>query len=347
MPEAERLIVGLWNRLKEQGRDHSATKVLTAAHSYVKVNNRKDILLPGLRKVQYILKDARKRENELSPKDKKMQKPWSMATLDEYSLPSESIPNVLQVWRYAVNLGAEFTIRQAKWAARLYYLIKDLDIAEQWFHIMCYSREEELALLSGTQMRIDQLNSFLIMEPWEIMTLTETDPRFKANRNINHTCALIGIDGGIVEEFYYAFADIAQSHQEMFLEDKLPDDVDRVDKLYVLISSLPSSSKFFPDFESRMVYLRHLAKLSTLPYWKTAKPEEIHSLIIELRSWIIAKAKEKIGRENSPKRESVLGNLPWHGGFPLDIYLRAGFSLEEDTKELEAELKKVHPDWFE
>ena len=143
-------------------------------------------------------------------------------------------------------------------------------------------------------------------------------------------------------------ADIAQSHLDMILEGKLVDNVDRVNELNRLIHSLPSSSKYFPDFESRMVYLRHLAKLSELPYWKTAKPEEIHSLIIELRAWIIAVMKHKAEEDNDPKPHllsSIFGRS--YGGFPLDIYLRAGFSLDEDTKELEAELKKVHPDWWE
>lgn len=294
------------------------------------------------------------RLNDLPPDKKKLldksNRPWNLETLDENdcSLPHDTIPLVLQLWRYCKNLGADLTVRQAKWASRLCYLLKDLDIAEQWINMMRYSREEELSLLSGTQMRTDQLNSLLIMKPWERMTLTETDVKFKANRKINHTFTPIGADGGIVEEFFYAFADILQSHLDMILEDKLLDDLDRVNKLSSFIHSLPSSSKYFPDFESRMVYLRHLAKLSKLPYWKTAKPEEIHSLIIELRAWTIALMKDKIEKENNPKPESLLGlALHSYGGFPLDIYLRAGFSLEQDTKELETELRKVHPDWWE
>ena len=93
---------------------------------------------------------------------------------------------------------------------------------------MRYSREEELSLLSGTKMRTDQLNSFLIMEPWERMTLVETDVKFKVNMKINHTFAAMASDGGLVEEFFYAFADIAQSHLDMDLDDKLVDNVDSV-----------------------------------------------------------------------------------------------------------------------
>jgi len=307
--------------------------------------------IPKLRTFQEYVKRARKRQITLREKpDVDGSKAWNLEILDENdcSLPHDTIPFVLQLWRYCKNLGSDLTIRQAKWASRLCYLLKDLGISEQWIHIMRYSREEELSLLSGTQMRTDQLNSLLIMEPWERMTLVETDVRFKANWKINHTIAPKGSDGGIVEEFLYAFADILQSRFYMMLDDKLPDDIDRVDKISTLIHSLPSSSKYFPDFESRMVYLRHLAKLSTLPYWKTAKPEEIHSLIIDLRAWIIAIIKNKIEKENKPKPKSLLGlDLRSREAFPLDIYLRAGFSLEQDSEEFFAELRKVHPDWFE
>ena len=295
--------------------------------------------------------------NDLPPDKKKLldksNRPWNLETLNEKdgSLPHDTLPFVLQLWRYCKNLGADLTIRQAKWASRLNYFFKDLDIAEQWIHIMRYSREEELSFLSGTRMRTDQLNSLLIMEPWERMTLTETDVRFKANSKIAHTFTPIAYDGGIVEEFFYAIADIFQSHIDMTLEDEMPVGLDRVNKLSSLIHSLPSSSKYFPDFESRMVYLRHLAKLSKLPYWQTAEPEEIHGLIIELREWIIAGMKDKAEEDKNPKPHfSILGYRTYRGSydkFPLDIYLRAGFSLDEDTKELEAELRKVHPDWWE
>ncbi len=348
--EMIRVMLETWFRMRTIDYEPTAKEVRASVVRQLEKECYTESEIPKLRTFQEYLRRARKRQITLREKPKVDESnPWNLETLDEndWSLPHDTIPFVLQLWRYCKNLGADLTIRQAKWASRLSYLLKDLDIAKQWIHIMRYSREEELSLLSGTQMRTDQLNSLLIMNPWERMTLAETDVKFKANRKINHTFTPIARDGGIVEESFYAFADIEQSHLDMFLENKLVDNFDRVNELSRLIHSLPSSSKYFPDFESRMVYLRHLAKLSKLPYWKTAKPEEIYSLIIELRAWIISQTEEKIKRENNPQSESPLGYMLWHRGFPLDIYLRAGFSLDEDTKELGAELKKVHPDWWE
>lgn len=347
--EMKREIIETWSNMKSIDYEPLPKEVRASVFQKLEKQGYKESEIPALRTFQEYLKRARKRQLTLNQESKvDEQKPWNIETLDELPLPSESIPFVLQLWRYCKNLGPELTIRQAKWAARLYYLIKDFDIAEQLIHVIRYSREEELSLLSGTPMRTDQLNSLLVMQPWERLTLAETDTTFKANMRINHSFTQRGRDGGITEEFCYAFADIFQSHMDMWLEDKYPDDIERVRELNVLIGSLPSSSKYFPDFESRMVYLRHLAKLSQLPYWRTAEPEEIHALIIDLRSWVVSQAEEKIERENNPKSESLFGYMLGEGGsFPLDIYLRAGFSLDKDTEELEAEIRKTHPNWFE
>jgi hypothetical protein len=78
---------------------------------------------PSLSKVQKVLATIRKKANELpdSPQDK----PWSTATLDEHPIPPEAIPGVLKVWKLRAEKGDSFTIREAKWAARLSALITD------------------------------------------------------------------------------------------------------------------------------------------------------------------------------------------------------------------------------
>jgi hypothetical protein len=55
-----------------------------------------------------------------------LEKPWSMATLDEYSLPPQAVPAVLKVWKFRTEGETTFTIREAKWAARLSGLIEDI-----------------------------------------------------------------------------------------------------------------------------------------------------------------------------------------------------------------------------
>jgi len=346
----ERTIIETWLNMRRPDHEPSATEVRASVIRQLEKQGYTEHELPKLRTFQEYIRRARKRNFTLrSSSNVDESLPWNIQILEDknYYIPPDAIPFVLQLWRYCKNLGPELTIRQAKWAARLAYLLNDLDIAEQWIHVVRYATEEELAILSGTQMKTDQLNSLLIMQPWESMTLAETDVRFKANRKISHSFIPFAPDGGITEEFYYAFSDISQSSLNMMLEHKLPEDYERVNELDHLIGSLPSSSKYFPDYESRLVYLRHLSKLSQLPYLRKAKPEEIHAVITDLRNWIISQAEKKIKIKNNPHADSLFDIVSSYGGFPLDIYERVGFSLEEDTKELEAELRKLHPDWFE
>ena len=70
---------------------------------------------PGLSYVQKVLAIVRKKAKELPDPQ---EKPWSMATLDEYPISPEAIPEVLRIWALRMESGISFTIREAKWAAR-------------------------------------------------------------------------------------------------------------------------------------------------------------------------------------------------------------------------------------
>ncbi len=162
--EMERIIIETWLNMRKPDYEPTAIKVRSSVVRQLAKEGYAEPELPKLRTFQEYLRHARKTQITLREKSKLDEsKPWNLEILDENycSLPHDTIPFVLQFWRYCKNLGADLTIRQVKWASRLSHLLKDLDVSEQWIHIMRYSREEELSLLSGAQMRTDQLNSLL------------------------------------------------------------------------------------------------------------------------------------------------------------------------------------------
>jgi hypothetical protein len=71
---------------------------------------------PSLSSVQKVLATVRRTAKDDIPQ----KKPWSMATLDEHPIPPEAIPFVLNVWKLRVAREEGFTIREAKWVARLF-----------------------------------------------------------------------------------------------------------------------------------------------------------------------------------------------------------------------------------
>ncbi len=82
---------------------------------------------PGLSAVQKVLAKVKK-GNMPYPQDR----PWSMAALDTYpelkieSPSPEALSIVLKVWKSHMEQGQDFSIREAKWAARLSHLLKDV-----------------------------------------------------------------------------------------------------------------------------------------------------------------------------------------------------------------------------
>ncbi len=327
LPEAEKLIVGLWQELKKEGKDHSAGKVLAAAEAYVGTTNKKNLFLPGLRKTQDIIKEARHKNSTLSLEEKGMQEPWSLSTLDKYPIPPEALPAVLECWRYTINLGDPLTIRQAKWVARLYFIFTD--ITELTLNSGMYAYEELLSLISGTPMRNFELDNHLVMGYREVQTIKIPE---WGNSIVTYSAkpqVFIAEDGGIMEEFLNA----------------LPSDIHNNDINYVadyayylisLISALPSSVKYFPDIESRMVYLRHLYYLSSVDNWKRFKPEEIRDIVVDLRKWIV-ETKAEIDEERTRKQsfhypfKNIRMKDEWEhinrdSLNPADIYKRVGYS---------------------
>lgn len=101
---------------------------------------------PGLSAIRKVLTEVKKKVSEPSLEDK----PWSTATLDSYPIPPEALKAVLEVWKLRIDSeewNFSFSIREAKWAARLSGLIKDTE--ELSTRANQYARAEILYQLIG------------------------------------------------------------------------------------------------------------------------------------------------------------------------------------------------------
>ena len=81
---------------------------------------------PSLSAVQKVLARIHKQEREL-PRDPE-DRPWSVSDLTQYPVPPEALPTILRAWANALHWSASLTIREVRWAARLYYLIKESSV---------------------------------------------------------------------------------------------------------------------------------------------------------------------------------------------------------------------------
>jgi hypothetical protein len=78
---------------------------------------------PSLSSVQKVLATVRKKDNKPNPEEM----PWSTATLDSYPISPEALSIVLKMWKSRIEKGDTFTIREAKWVARLSRLLEDIE----------------------------------------------------------------------------------------------------------------------------------------------------------------------------------------------------------------------------
>lgn len=108
-----------------------------------------------------------KRISSYSKKASSEDEAWTIGTLGDYPISPEALPVVLATCKYAREAGNLFTIRQAKWTARLSGVLKDEPPWYLWYWTARYAGAE--------------LISRLINRPFDTTTLDTqlTDPESK------------------------------------------------------------------------------------------------------------------------------------------------------------------------
>lgn len=117
---------------------------------------------PSLSSVQKVLAKVRKKANEPNEEDQ----PWSTATLGKFPIPPDALPAVLKVWKFRIEKGDTFTIREAKWAARLSG--HEQDIERLFFLASRHARTEFIFDLIGRPFDSTELDRSLMGLPVEM-----------------------------------------------------------------------------------------------------------------------------------------------------------------------------------
>ena len=99
-----------------------------------------------------------------------MSKPWNLGSLAEYPMPNEDLPVVLRCWKEAQLSDSSFTIREAKWCARLSTFIKDSFTLYSWASV--YANRELGYEILGKPSEFDTsgLDTIATSTPWELAT---------------------------------------------------------------------------------------------------------------------------------------------------------------------------------
>ena len=107
---------------------------------------------PGVSTVSKELKRLRDIDAARSTESKGLDVEWTIQSLSKYPIAPDALPSVLNAWFETQSLKSEFrqvpsmTIRQARWVARLYCVIKDTKALLGYSMIMAdFERQAEVA----------------------------------------------------------------------------------------------------------------------------------------------------------------------------------------------------------
>jgi len=216
----------------------------------------------------------------------KFEEPWTMASLKDRSLPPESIPSVLKVWRYAINTSEKFTLAQAEWVSRLYTVYEQTSLL--WFWSYQYAHEERLSEVTEQEMDSFLLDSKLILSRWETDTLARTDFRDEPIHYGAERLLPIDKDGNVIEELLHGDLPTNPRDDSYFNERNLA-------LSEGIRDLLPLRTLGFTE-EAEMVYLRWYTYLIKGPNWDKLPAQDALNIIESLR--------EIIKEEQSHRRES-------------------------------------------
>ncbi|MFC2013364.1 hypothetical protein ACFLU8_00510 [Chloroflexota bacterium] len=113
---------------------------------------------PGLSAVQKILTNIRSRAKDIEsePEDRL----WSVPSLAEHEIPPQALPAVLNVWALTLEQNfPPFTIREAKWVARLSCVIETP--FSLWWWANAVAHKERVMKVTGSYHTDRELDSVL------------------------------------------------------------------------------------------------------------------------------------------------------------------------------------------
>lgn len=275
-PSAKEVRHTLGERLNEVGRAYS---------------------LPSLRTVQTALTQVRKREPELPDVDY----PWSLGTSEEHGILPEATGDLLAVWVWSRAVGQPFTIRQAKWTARL----RGLATAWPWearesllyYWSGLYALEERASKALGLSLDTSELDGEMAMTGWERTTAFWAGKREA---------------GGEKQERYLDYpTHIAEDRSRLHLV--------RVRAGATVEQQLELTDMPESDLSggSDRVYAYWLRYLGRGPRWQGMSPQERHGIAQRLREQV--KGHGEVLKQAS---QYQLRDWSWK---PLDILKEAGY----------------------
>ncbi len=107
---------------------------------------------PSVSTIQKVLARIHNKKRELPPDPE--DSPWSISDITQHPIPPEVLPAVLSEWADALVRGKPLTVREARWVACLYHVIKESG----------YRDAGLLAVMAGKYALLEKTTQFLTVK---------------------------------------------------------------------------------------------------------------------------------------------------------------------------------------
>jgi len=207
--------------------------------------------------------------------------PWSLgvSVQPEYGISPEATGALLAVWNYCLAIGHVFTIREARWVARLRpaFAGRDSRIGELFAHAYEYAIRERICKILNKQIDTIDLDAGLFIKNRERYVYRSLGlvPRISVPYHQREERM------GNAYWDYLAWAEHAATNIAFNHIPKAAIDtgeINEIQKLFSLTEKLPG--------EQDRIYAALLLFLSKGPKWDTLSTQEYLQILSELRKWV-------------------------------------------------------------
>lgn len=274
--EVRDMVVRAWREIKRRGEEPRAKEVRAEVARELKERGRSDHQLPQLRTVQDILQKARQRFSE---DEKALDEPWCMGSLERYPLPPDALPAVLRVWKLMLTFYKPLTIREATWVARLHSVgPDDTESLMMWAGI--YAEQEASSAALNQPSDSSALDASLVMDYWEWATVA-----WIRGQAWVQTMKVQGPQRPHVIRIGDSESEQTAESAEHLFYGKLEECQGNTDGRRQVLARLADLGL---SEEATLVYAHWLSYLSDGPRLRDLTHEDVHSIIVRLRDWVLS-----------------------------------------------------------
>ncbi|MDO8751538.1 MAG: hypothetical protein Q7K03_10430 [Dehalococcoidia bacterium] len=180
--------VRLFVRIKATHELWGATQILREAGKQAQSSEYEDVpisireAVPSLRTIERILErdwkkltaDEKSQYRSAAQEANELDQPWSIAASVKHRLPDSAMGDLIAVWKLTLLLKETapyplwtFTVRQARWVARLRAALPDVGTGLLYRWAVLYSRREHTAESQGRQLDTADLDAELAFQHWK------------------------------------------------------------------------------------------------------------------------------------------------------------------------------------